>query len=91
MGNLSDRTVAVRSWQTHLIQVGALSVLLLQWPGSALAPRTPLQAVDWLAVLAAEPGTRLDVDCLPAMGGRAPCLQVPRGLLLDEATMAPLP
>ncbi|HEY7062387.1 MAG TPA: hypothetical protein VII06_12990 [Chloroflexota bacterium] len=41
------------------------------------AQGTPLQAVDWLAVLAAEPGVQAGVDCPPGFGGRGPCLQVP--------------
>jgi hypothetical protein len=37
----------------------------------------PLQAVDWLAVLAAEPGTQVDPDCPPLPVGRLPCVRLP--------------
>jgi hypothetical protein len=56
-----------------------LAALLLRWPAGAQAQRAPLQAVDWLAVLAAEPGTQADPDCPPMPGGRVPCLSVPMG------------
>ncbi|HLH25187.1 MAG TPA: hypothetical protein VK066_21915 [Chloroflexota bacterium] len=61
------------------LRLAVALLALLLWPSRALAQGTPLQAVDWLAVLAAEPGVQASADCPPAFGGRAPCLLVALG------------
>jgi hypothetical protein len=74
LGGLDDRR---RKLSLKLPVVVAVAALLILMPSGAQAQRTPLQAVDWLAVLAAEAGTQVDPDCPPLPVGNLPCVRLP--------------
>jgi hypothetical protein len=62
----------------HGCSAALVALLTLSLPAQpAQAQQTPLQGVDWLAVLRAEPGTQVDADCPPLPGGDLPCVRLP--------------
>jgi hypothetical protein len=77
MTGVAEPTASRAPWPVLLAVFSALGMLLS--PAAALAQRAPLQGVDWLAVVAGEPGTEAGADCPPGFGGRAPCVLVHLG------------
>ena len=60
-----------------VLSTAVVLIGLLLRPVTTHAQQTPLQAVDWLAVLAAEPGTQVEPDCPPLPVGNLPCVRLP--------------